>query len=120
MVGYTEKAFALDFYTAARCNSKKKRFSTASSRGDPHKNLTQDLVLFRKNGAQIEQYPPLFESTNHRRIRAAQTGGKLVGAEAMTGESDQGGGQNCRGGRPAAESLPFLTTHHATPNRMLK
>src|SRR5215471_19552316 len=68
-----------------------------------YKYLGQDLILFRKDGAQVEQDSSFVDPCQHRRFSSAQTGGKLVGAKTIACDRNESCGQGRRGRRPASD-----------------
>src|ERR1700751_3484230 len=71
LCGWGTSKWLLDFYTATELNSKKNVLAEGSGSRRLDEGLIQRLVLFRKDGTQIQQTPPIFDSHNHRRITAA-------------------------------------------------
>ena len=65
--------------------------------------LYQQRILFRKNGAQIQQDTAFFDSGNNRRVEGTQPCGDFICAQGFVADGQQARRQNSRRRGPAAD-----------------
>src|SRR5208282_6419117 len=79
------------------------RFDAKTSGRDANESIRHSSILFRKNGAQIENHAAFFYPGNDRRLRGTQTRSQVISAQTVAGYSQQSSGQNRRGHGAAAQ-----------------